>query len=864
MAQDIQVEYFLFSGRIRSLNVQLGLNQNPTVVTTDVIAEKNETLSITLRDFVNISIGSFDFNGIVQGWDQAKIDVAGTGVYQARITDCKPVLEATQVIIGSSFLDRNSSSPFDYGDNIISITPSNSTQIIDGINFSRIKTFIESASLRYGNLRYTVKFDFSLLRRGLNIEYTIKNSVLSLVELISQVANDHGLDWFVETNSNRVINIKMFNRTNAAGITFSQLRALHSGEVIRFHEGKENRDAIIKSMLIGGYKTYLHETQGSLWKPFWGFKKNPDKPQIGLEKCQLRFQEEETSIPNLSPSFSETLMEKIINNDYDPKQFTEEEIHRVSSYASEFWGRKFYAKISPSTSIDSNGKPWVIPTSAGWWDDDDPPVCFDHDGQLKFETDDGRWVTFVQLPLPGVRKSANISYQWDDTLISNPNTYVGPEPRTNILHGRTIWIKATLEIVGSYFILTLASPLRVKKVVLTTETVTDPTTGDTQTINAEKVREIRLDSLEKAWLSLLDQRITYGPWSNRLPQTSALGKVEVTIDTSLTPWNFGFHGITNTEGLDNMDRVATARVKTIADPTTDVDTLELQVANVPKINLGTQLNRTGTLTSLSVSFSTNGIITTYKSNQYTNELSKYQKYYQDLIDKLRRKAAEQNDRIQPFEDNLDALKKELPEPPFDSPSESRDIQQIKQNVLGRIYERDTLDSPHYNLIPMAWVSDVFGSLTLVRDPSVFGNYLSVVNMGERQTAPGRLPVGTDVELRIFSTRTIETQNGSGIIVSYYMDVPGPKPIEFVATIDAQSSSSQPRYSVTPIENSVQELVLLPTELIKLDDVPNIGESANFPGHISPGTQVTIRWNENSDGSFDPFIEQQLNLFKPLD
>ncbi len=408
MSQDIQVDYRLFDGRVRNLNIQFGFNQNPTVITADVIAEKNQTLTVPLRDFINIKIGALDFNGVVQGFDEAKIDVAGTGIYQIRITDTKPVLEATQVIVGSPFQTKDSFTPYNYGDNVISVTHENSDQILDGINFARIKNFIESTHIRYGIHTYTVKFDFSLISRGIDIEYKMQDSVVSLVELISQIANDHGLDWFVETTSSKIINIKMFNRKNASGITFNQLKALHSGEVIRYHEGKENRDSTVKTVLIGGFKSYLHETEGILWQPFWGFKENPVAIQQELDKCKLRFIEEETNSPNLLPTFSVSLMEKIINHDYDPKQYTEEDIQRIISYANEFWGRKFYAKITPSAALDSNGKPWVLPISAGWWEGDESPVCFGHDGQLKFETDDGRWVTFVQLPLPGIRKSTSL------------------------------------------------------------------------------------------------------------------------------------------------------------------------------------------------------------------------------------------------------------------------------------------------------------------------------------------------------------------------------------------------------------------------------------------------------------------------
>ncbi len=129
-------------------------------------------------------------------------------------------------------------------------------------------------------------------------------------------------------------------------------------------------------------------------------------------------------------------------------------------------------------------------------------------------------------------------------------------------------------------------------------------------------------------------------------------------------------------------------------------------------------------------------------------------------------------------------------------------------------------------------------------------------MGEKATAPGRLPVGTDVQVREFSVT-------DGGIVSYYFETAAPKPPTFTATIVQQISSSQPTYKVTPVVNSVQEINLLSSELLALNEVLNIGETANFKGFIFNGTEVTISWNENANGSFTPFMEQQLNLFKPI-
>jgi hypothetical protein len=409
-------------------------------------------------------------------------------------------------------------------------------------------------------------------------------------------------------------------------------------------------------------------------------------------------------------------------------------------------------------------------------------------------------------------------------------------------------MKSNFEIIKSpqsndqFFLLTAATPLRVKEF------------QDVSTV----ITRTRASSLNYAYLAFIDQRRTYGPWINR---RSAVGRTEVVIDNSLTPWSFGYRGINHTTGVDLVNQVALAKIKTVADTVMDAKTVELEVAGLPAINIGDQLQTTGAITSIQIVFAVGGVRTTYKSLQYTNDLSKHQRMQQDLLDRLRRQASEFNNTLIPpvndweLDKILRVLKNDLPDPPVDSANEGVANRRELKTLLGRIDTRSSLGEPKYNVTPMAWSSDAFGELTLVRDPLVFGQYLNVVNMGEKQTAGGRLTIGTDVQVKEFSIT-------DGGVISYYMDVSVPDTPSFTATIQQSVSNNQPIYRVTPVVNAVQQLNLTSSELLSLNAVLNIGEPANFRGYVSVGTEVMINWNENSNGSFTPFIEHQLNLFNP--
>ncbi len=905
MAAQPVTTYSLFGGSVQSISTSLGINQNSTVITMK-IAEDGQPIVVSNRQVVDISIGALQVRGIVQSWTEAITDSNGTGIYQIRITDTKPVLDAAQVIIGSSY-NSSHTEAYSYGDNVIPIVFQTAIQILNGVPFSTIKSNVESSKIKYGNQIYTVNFNFTLPNRGSAVEYSLKGRAMSLLDLISQIANDHGLNWYVSTSTDNVISINMYGRTNITNITMNQLAALHPSAIIKRHEGNENISAVQKVVLIGGYRSSLTKTASSSWQQFWGFDNDGNKRS--------------------SPIYSETVMETIINNNFTADDFTEEEASRILSYANEFWGRKFISIISPPETIGSDGRSWVTPTSAAWNTSDDLPLDFERDGQLKFQTDDGRWVTFTTLPLPGSRNGNRFTYSWDDELYSNPNSYIDDEnkismkssleivdgfvemefwleqfiiyllnesPTNNISIALALFISENpdmstvvkfdlIRLVNSiknelkeiadgtliytdevknsfkegfsdqYYLLTLATPLRVRTIRKVSTLNTD--TGQNEI--SDVITKTRLQTLGDTYLALLDQRETYGPWSNG---NNSIGRTEVIIDSSLTPWAFGYRGITNSVGMDLLDIVALAKIKTVADLTLDAKTAELVVAGVPAVNIGDQLNTTGAITSINITFDINGIRTTYKSLQYTNDLSKHLRRQQEILDNLRRQAAEFNNTLQPPQDawetdrTIRTLKKELPESPVDISTEGN--RRSSKQLLGRIFERSSTSEPKYNITPMAWVSDIFGELTLRRDPKVFGQYLRVVNMGENQQAAGRLLVGTDVEVKEFETT-------DGGITSYYIEVTAPTPPIFTATIIAVASSSQPSYKVKPTVNSIQQLNLLTSEILDLNSVMNIGEPANFQGYLSIGAEVSISWNENIDGSYTPFMEQQLNLFKPL-
>lgn len=862
----------IFGGTVQSMNCQLGLNSTPTSLSLTVVADNDDNeLNIATRQIEKIELGSFEFNGIVQSWDRSVQDIKGNGVYNIKMTDFKVVLNAVQVIINSafeqvtrvSFTNPNqlvrTTTPRNYGNNVIAIEADKTTEINEGIPWTKIAQRIQNGTFRYGGKSFDVDFDFTLPKRGAN-PYVIKSGIFTISELISKVADDHGLDWVVDTDVvGNIVRVKMITRNtrNNTNLSLTQLKNLHRNSITRQREGKEHRDPSLRVVVVGGYRNFLGRVRDETdIFQYWGTNDN------GVERTE--------------PKFDRITMERVLNNAFDPDDFTEAKVQEILNYANEFWGRKFKFTFT-GNDLDEDGNVWYLPSSAGWWETTGRPANMNTDGIFKFQTDDGRWVPFAHLPTPGLRTVVGpglitiaqaaqtgvvpdastgaqvVNFSWSDKIYGDPNVHSQNE-------NRDIFMKISVEAQEDYFIITLATPLRVKKTAVLDQ--------------QEQVVQTRAEFLQDLYLSVIDQRLQYGPWYDNKFKTGKLfiaspptalsqGKTKVVVNTSLVPWGFGYRGITNAQGIEQMEQVVAAEIKTIDDNTIDADTFELEVAGLPLVNIARQINRTGMVTNMSISFGIGGVRTVYKSRQFTDEFSRFKKDRDDLLAELKRQANQKNNSLNPPFDSF-ALQKEvrsaLRKEVFDSQvgDTLRDISDqnvLNETFLGVVEERSSTTEPKYNIQPKAWQQDAFGSLTLVDDPDRIGRFLDVINFAESPTAGGRLAIGTQVEVKPFSI------NNFGV-VSYYISKNVEKPTQSAGVIVGISTgvTNQPIYQVDLLATARSDN-LLNSEIAQLSTVENIGEPSSNLGGLAPGTQVTVIWQEASNGTFTPIIEQQLNLFR---
>lgn len=809
----------LFGCSVVSANAQFGLNQNPTIFTVKVAKDtlNNQIFSLprgSTRSLVDLSLGSLSIRGIVQSVEEQTINISGSGVFTIKITDTKPVLDAAQVFLNAS------SNSVNLGENIISITPEVDSDFERGLRFAYIKTYIENATIKYGNENFRVDLSrISLPNRGTDTEYRIQGTSITLLELIQQTMSDNGFEWYVETNTSNVISVIPIDRSSD-GINLSALKG--DENVIRQTDGFENRDTINRSVIIGSQRQVLAFVDGPRFTQFWGFDNN------GVPLTVPTFSIVYQNGQKVTKTTSEQEIRSVLNRDVGVNDVGKDYFDALRQYGNEFWGRKFWFRITAS-QIDSQNNPWVDVISAGFWEEDSGdrrPDNMPKDGMLKFGTDDGRWTAFVKLPSPAKRIQDRLKISWADSVRLNQGVLVTEFGQW--------YMKCSVERFGTYIVVTLNTPLAV-------------TQNDQAGVEREDIVEDRRTELAKAWIPILDKRRHYGPWS--FEPVSKSGKTELVVDSSINPWNFGYRDISLSEAVANQQKVAMARLRAIVLNKTEIDTAELEVTGLPRVNIGTIIGNGTNITGINVNFGVDSVITTYRANVFTGELTRLNKAYQDLVDSLRRKNRKLLDNFfgpvnyPAVTQEITTLKKEN-----DSGIPQKDIDSFAEGKLCKVIDHDDFFlgiGPRQPFYKLQEVREVVTNGGITYAPLDIRFLQRVRNKSEPDNQPGRVPLNTIV------TAFRSKANNS----AYYFEYSPNPPTVSQGTIVQRVGTRLYEVVLTIADDRLTE-----NELNALGSVENIGEPSNSPGRLIPGSTVEITWLTNSDGTLIPQINAPVNVF----
>ena len=411
---------------------------------------------------------------------------------------------------------------------------------------------------------------------------------LTLKDVINQLTESIGsVDWFVSTTKSGdifTITIRLIQRSLLADASddIDTIAQQHVGKVIKKKVGTENNPNSGKSQVVfGGLKKTLTEFTTESIKPFWGF----DETGVPFTQPTIRITDQTFKATEQELSDAITNQYALLAGTDRTIPFSKEDVNLIKSYADEFWGRQFYIEIDGS-DIDVDGTPFLNAVRKAWFEGDQTPDNVGIDLQDSFRFSDGRWPVIVKTP----QKTT-----WNDsTLRLNNVLFVKPG---------VLYISAEASIENEFIIIRL----------ITVPTFTDPTL----TLS----KQARTTSLVKAWVPLEDSRERYGPWTN--DETTDVvfdGIEEIEIDNGLTPWRFRIKNLTNTAALESLDNIAIQRLGFFQPQSRTLQTITLEVADLPKFTIGQLFQGGSAINSLSIQFGTSRITTTYIAKTFTLNL----------------------------------------------------------------------------------------------------------------------------------------------------------------------------------------------------------------------------------------------------
>ncbi len=731
----------IFGCSLKNITSQMGFNGQPIVFTVTVIQETDQDFTLAENDVRSaqlIEFGSLSLLGIVQSWENVMTDVAGTGVYSVRLTDCRTVLDSANLT--NIYVDQPEIEAILVDTNVVYIGPLSSSGSPDvdcvakenGTLFSTIIDRVEASTLVYGNDVYEV--DMTALKdltnfsgEGIN-QYFFTGEVRSLVSTITEFCNAVGADWWVEserkssTDDTIVIAIRIVRRitgiVNSNILGLEELAALHSGNVIRRIEGFENNDIITNKVIWGGIKDELKLFGSSRLQQFWGFDSSgvplssPSYPTKDETNCAVR---------RVGTDVSE--MEDVLNGDLDDKM-DKTDLASLKRYMNNFWGKKFYIQLNKN-ELSESGKdlpnfPELV--SAGWWEGVSHPLVntlCDPNTLIRMTTDGGKWGAFVELSeiFGGSNKVT-----WAP-LVENSNNLIQRDGKS--------FMKCTVQQECRYLIITL--PIALTRLDL-----------DSGGRTANEDRLTRQDKISQAWIPLRDRGIRYGPWNTTAPniRSSLLGKgrSDLSVDNNLVPWIFGIRGNLNSTAQELL-RVIAERKTSVLPNLSIINTGQLEVAGIPSINIGESVGTGSSITEIVVRFGVNGITTRYMMNLFTRELGEF-------------KRQEPNNDTIPREEEIFDVSPE-PETGDDLRGPTgvdRDfVFERPEGGLGIITFASSI-TPTYTVKRLNLASVLTGgfSNSILSATWLEEEWTNVRNLSELDLRPALLPVGTRVTVSIFS------------------------------------------------------------------------------------------------------------------
>lgn len=262
---------------VLSFNTQLGLGSSESSLSVDLVQDceaGDVPNSPVVGGPVYFNAGAFSFGGLLTNWAKSQ---GGSGqTYNVKVVDPRQLLENFTVIVDSYLgLPISATNYFNayafYESQVLNTNCSvfgSSFSNERGMPYQKIIQALAFANpVVYSPTGYQYRVNFNSFPVGTPEWYRVAGPSVSLLQLLQDVCDVTGYEFYVNLLPNNIINIGLIDLKIVPG-SFANIIAAYDGYATELSYGQELRNDITKTLLFGDRQHYL--TQVFRFNHFFG------------------------------------------------------------------------------------------------------------------------------------------------------------------------------------------------------------------------------------------------------------------------------------------------------------------------------------------------------------------------------------------------------------------------------------------------------------------------------------------------------------------------------------------------------------------------------------------------------------------
>jgi len=684
---------------VSQANTSLGLSQSPSTCSVTLIEDQFSTpprvfLPPEIGSYQKFKIGALTFEGVVTSYEIDIEQIGGRSI-TVNLADPREIMKSVPIImapgyrtVAARFVGTTCSIADAYGayDDFVNTGANLSDYNQSGMTYQDIsRAFKGGQTTRHGiifqippvvpNVFGTnYYFDLTEVDAKVSPFYRINSNLISVADLIQELASRHSFDWYtrsvVNSVDNRVdVTIKIIDRSiDNIDVDLDNFLAVHSGVVISARQGFELRNEVSCGALLGAPVEKLKQ------RTVTGLANNPiDLSSEGgsnkyyMTEDEMRFVLKDKEAwkvwvslngglviytvggatvlaPLWSPADATDIGNQIgINPDRFSITTANEEVtgkmyDKLLGHAQSTYGKRF--TFSQDLGVEYIDAAWTADAVAG---NNDPNEYFrNSDGKTRC------YVEFAPTNQLTVTPSLapNFTFGLGDNApqalpLSLRNQFDAKAAVVNvdksdwIIKNSRLYVAATVE-EGNVVKLDSPIVLGTPNTDELTDTVAQAgpagnrqtTTGTSSTSNRNEIKRAILkgqtDGLIhqfayqpiRVHLPTKDKYERYGPVFSSNITAESQGRVSIDQDDGFAPWEFGSLSVMRDAMQFRIDNISSS-VKTVTQAT-------ITLAGYPILNLGDSIGQNSNINNVSISFN-DGVQTTYELRSFLRQFGELSK-----------------------------------------------------------------------------------------------------------------------------------------------------------------------------------------------------------------------------------------------